>query len=143
MATPNAHDKIIKALLGEDIGEDIPGLEVREAWLPDGSKVTIRSLGGNALHQLQEDLGVHRADPEMYLHDLGPGYNLRCIGCGLGPEEIRDYDSWAREAGMTNTEFVQSDEGTLNPHNGHFACDSCYARLGSPVGERGSRWVAP
>lgn len=139
MTTPNARDRIIKALLGVDP----PGVEVRTAMLPDGSTVTIRSVSGDSLDKLKDDLGVHRVDLEMYLHDLGPGYHMACIGCGRYPIEIREYDAWAEAEGMDNTEFVQTQEGTLNPRNGHFACDSCYERLGSPVGERGTRWLAP
>jgi hypothetical protein len=66
-----------------------------------------------------------------------------CFVCLRTPEEILAYTPFAHDAGLTNTEYVIREEGTLNPLNGHFACDACYCDIGMPSGPHGSRWVAP
>jgi hypothetical protein len=38
-------------------------------------------------------------------------------------------------------EYIQKEEGTYNPKNGHFTCDGCYIKLGMPVTNEG--WKAP
>jgi hypothetical protein len=42
-------------------------------------------------------------------------------------EEVEDYVRWS--------------EGTYNSTNGHFACTSCYVRMGMPTAAGG--WKAP
>jgi hypothetical protein len=37
--------------------------------------------------------------------------------------------------------YIRHEEGTYNPDNGHFACDSCYTALGMPSTSTG--WKAP
>lgn len=71
-----------------------------------------------------------------------------CQGCGKLPEELDCYrevvmleretrdikDEWVRD-------YVLKEEGTLNPMNNHFLCDSCYISAGMPSSPRG--WVCP
>lgn len=38
-------------------------------------------------------------------------------------------------------DWIWANEGTINSHNGHFACTDCYIRIGQPSSPRG--WVAP
>lgn len=64
-----------------------------------------------------------------------------CIGCGLEPEEISVYVQAVRGSTQTPSEYVRRNEGTLNPRNGHFLCDSCYIDAGMPTAPGG--WVAP
>ena len=64
-----------------------------------------------------------------------------CIGCHKTPEEIDEYIHEAALNEMTPTEFVLSEEGTLNPANNHFTCTECYIGMGQPSGPGG--WVAP
>ena len=37
--------------------------------------------------------------------------------------------------------FVRNEEGTYNPVNGHFLCDSCYIKVGCPSSPTG--WKCP
>jgi hypothetical protein len=69
--------------------------------------------------------------------------NPHCIGCGKTPAELSDYTDLAAAVGMTPDDYVRAEEGTFNNANGHFACDTCYIRMGMPVGRNGRRWVAP
>lgn len=73
--------------------------------------------------------------------------DFRCIDCGKTPEELSEYRSAARENGTTPEKYVETEEGTYNPTNGHFLCTKDFlkrefagARL---VGVNGSSWVAP
>lgn len=84
------------------------------------------------------------ADPVDYLpHPVQP----YCVGCDRTPEEIGDYTVMAAMDNMTPSEWVRREEGTLNPANGHFLCDTCYIKAGQPAGVDGrggpGRWVAP
>lgn len=38
-------------------------------------------------------------------------------------------------------EYVMNEEGTYNPVNGHFTCDTCYISIGMPSGPAG--WRCP
>jgi hypothetical protein len=67
---------------------------------------------------------------------------LVCIGCGKTPSELPEYVDAARVEGMSPELYVWEEEGTLNRENGHFACDSCYIKMGQPS-RRDGRWVAP
>jgi hypothetical protein len=78
------------------------------------------------------------ADPSAYLPHPPQPY---CTGCDKTPEEIDEYVICAKEDGMTPTEWVRREEGTLNPANGHFLCTDCYIRAGMPSTPYG--WVAP
>lgn len=70
-------------------------------------------------------------------------YKLVCVGCGREPDQIQEYRLFSRGYGWTPAQFVEREEGTLNPENGHFACSRCYIAMGMPTGEHGKRWVAP
>jgi hypothetical protein len=37
--------------------------------------------------------------------------------------------------------YIITEEGTYNPLNGHFACDTCYIKIGMPSGPAG--WRCP
>jgi hypothetical protein len=73
--------------------------------------------------------------------------NLVYAACGHNPPklpaELSDYTDLAAAVGMTPDDYVRAEEGTFNNANGHFACDTCYIRMGMPVGRNGRRWVAP
>lgn len=65
-----------------------------------------------------------------------------CIGCGKTPDELPEY--FPANTGSTFTDpiqYVQHEEGTYNPANGHFACTDCYIKMGMPTTPRG--WKAP
>lgn len=64
-----------------------------------------------------------------------------CTYCNRRPNEIEEYVMMAKELEITPDDYVRMEEGTYNPINGHFACDSCYIRIGMPSGPQG--WVAP
>lgn len=64
-----------------------------------------------------------------------------CQGCRLEPEDIEEYQYAGHEEGMTPSNFVRLEEGTLNPENGHFLCTACYIRRGMPSSRKG--WVCP
>lgn len=64
-----------------------------------------------------------------------------CIGCKLRPGDIPEYIEMASLEDMTPEEFVRTEEGTYNLDNGHFACTTCYIRMGLPTEPFG--WVAP
>lgn len=80
------------------------------------------------------------ADPKDYLPQRPQPI---CTGCRRTPEEISEVLINARFDGMTPDDWVWEEEGTLNPENGHFLCDTCYIAAGMPVGPSGHRWVAP
>lgn len=75
--------------------------------------------------------------------------DLICFECGRRPSEIEEYVAMAaeqtREIGRTVTpeKYVMREEGTLNRENGHFACDTCYIKIGMPAEPAPARWVAP
>jgi hypothetical protein len=64
-----------------------------------------------------------------------------CAGCDREPEAIDVYVMYANEEGITASEYVEREEGTYNPTNGHFLCDECYIRAGMPSSPTG--WVCP
>ncbi|NIA67809.1 hypothetical protein HBA54_04325 [Pelagibius litoralis] len=64
-----------------------------------------------------------------------------CKGCDKRPEELQEYVDMAKLEDMTPDEYVQSEEGTYNPANGHFLCTPCYAKAGMPSSPSG--WVCP
>ena len=66
---------------------------------------------------------------------------LICIGCRKAPHEISEYVDAAREDDVSPARYVATEEGTLNPENGHFACTECYVAMGMPSSPSG--WVAP
>ena len=65
----------------------------------------------------------------------------RCFRCNKTADELSEYDSYAKDEGISNAEYVEREEGTFNVVNGHFACTSCYIAIGMPSSPRG--WVAP
>lgn len=66
-----------------------------------------------------------------------------CNGCGKKPEELACYNPADLGFDGSATEYVRQEEGTYNPMNGHFLCDTCYIKEGQPVGRKGTRWTAP
>lgn len=60
---------------------------------------------------------------------------------------MNDYDSFveADDDGFVSSEaregYVIEEEGTYNPENGHFLCDSCYIKAGQPSSPGG--WKCP
>lgn len=66
---------------------------------------------------------------------------VRCFKCDRSPEDFVEYKNYKRKD-ETNTEFVIREDGTYNPANGHYACDSCYITIGSPAKEYPG-WKAP
>jgi len=72
--------------------------------------------------------------------------NPICIGCNRTPEEIDEYieaaqDDWGVRPGMTPSEYVIEEDATYNSATSHFACTSCYIRMGMPSSKEG--WKAP
>lgn len=61
--------------------------------------------------------------------------------CRRHPSEIPEYVDAAADAEMDVDTYVQRDEGTYNPENGHFLCTSCYIAVGQPSSPRG--WQCP
>ena len=61
--------------------------------------------------------------------------------CKRTPAEIDEYLEAALEAGMGADDYVWREEGTLNPQTGHFACTTCYIKLGMPSSRTG--WKVP
>lgn len=60
--------------------------------------------------------------------------DIRCAGCGRPPAEIGEYVEAADQEEMTPDQYVQTNEGTFNPENGHFWCTACYIKVGLPLG---------
>ena len=57
-----------------------------------------------------------------------------CIGCKKTPEELDEYAYWNTQSGLEANEYVEKEEGTFNPVNGHFYCTECYDKAGMPLG---------
>ena len=75
---------------------------------------------------------------------------IRCNGCKKVPEDIGEYVHYAKAENayadspneyITPTQYVQDQEGTYNPENGHFLCTECYINAGMPSSRWG--WKAP
>jgi len=66
---------------------------------------------------------------------------LLCIGCNKVPDQLTEYHPDATGLDLLPDEYVWQEEGTLNPNNGHFLCDSCYIAAGMPTAPGG--WTAP
>lgn len=66
---------------------------------------------------------------------------IRCNGCLKSPGDIPEFVDSADDEGCTPEEFVQREEGTYNPLNGHFLCTNCYIECGMPSSPTG--WKAP
>jgi hypothetical protein len=67
-----------------------------------------------------------------------------CISCGKTPAEIPEYIEAAAEEPEyfeSADDYVRREEGTYNPHNGHFLCTSCYIEAEMPSSPQG--WRAP
>jgi len=64
-----------------------------------------------------------------------------CIGCNKVPDQLGEYHPDAVGLVLVPYEYVWQEEGTLNPSNGHFLCDSCYIAAGMPTAPGG--WTAP
>ncbi len=64
-----------------------------------------------------------------------------CFRCKKRPDELEEYIEAASYEDMSPDAYVRSEEGTFNPHNGHFCCTDCYVAIGAPSSQSG--WVAP
>lgn len=61
--------------------------------------------------------------------------SLTCIRCKKTPENIKEYQLYAKIEGITATEFVRMNEpiGVWGPHSRNkFYCTDCYIAAGSP-----------
>ena len=77
----------------------------------------------------------------IMLHADNP-HDPICVGCARRPDEIAIYVEIAGDMGFASpAEYVVRDEGTYNPTNGHFLCDPCYIKNGSPTSSTG--WKCP
>lgn len=57
-----------------------------------------------------------------------------CIGCNRCPKEIEEYSKECTESNIEPDDYVRQEEGTYNPHNGHFYCTECYVKADMPLG---------
>jgi hypothetical protein len=53
----------------------------------------------------------------------------------MQPHEIDEYTDHELIGDLTPEQYVQSEEGTYNPANGHFYCTACYVEVGMPLGK--------
>lgn len=72
---------------------------------------------------------------------INPTLEPMCVGCGKHPADDPYLVELAEEEGSTPDEYVRYNEGTYNPENGHYLCDTCYIKAGMPSSPYG--WVAP
>lgn len=73
---------------------------------------------------------------------LPDGVRPFCTGCNKHPDELDEFiDAVEEEEYDHPDEYVEEEEGTLNPENGHFLCTPCYVKAGMPSAPGG--WVAP
>lgn len=56
---------------------------------------------------------------------------IKCKVCKKAPEQIGEYQSYAKMEGVTPTEWVKENE-RLTP-DGNFYCTSCYIKAGMPI----------
>lgn len=63
--------------------------------------------------------------------------------CKRFARDMPDYDSFldGDPTPQKRVRYVVENEGTLNPLNGHFLCDSCYIAAGLPSAPGG--WKCP
>lgn len=71
-----------------------------------------------------------------------------CPGCKRDCLEIPEVISFAKEEETSPEQWVRSEEGTYNPTNEHFLCDTCFIAKEQSTGKRlvgtdGTRWVCP
>ena len=93
---------------------------------------------------------AHRRYQIVQLHTGDPNDPI-CVGCAKRPAELPEYDMLLEPEdleGITDErraelrkEACMREEGTRNPENGHFLCNSCYIRNGQPSSSRG--WICP
>lgn len=75
---------------------------------------------------------------------MGIEINRFCTGCNKPAEKIEKYIEGAEDLGISLAEYVETEEGTYNPANGHFLCTDCYIKAGMPANPYpGNGWVAP
>ena len=60
--------------------------------------------------------------------------DICCKRCKKKPNEISEYDEYAKDEGVSNTVYVIENEGTYNPVTKRFYCTDCYVALGCPLG---------
>jgi hypothetical protein len=65
-----------------------------------------------------------------------------CFQCLKSPEDLEEYSPEMTGSTLSATEYVQQEEGTYNPANGHFCCTPCYIRIAMPDA-LGRGWKAP
>lgn len=70
--------------------------------------------------------------------------------CERFAADMADYDSFLEDgfrdpSGLSiqaaREQYVKDEEGTLNRVNGHFLCDGCYIKAGTPSSPEG--WKCP
>lgn len=114
-----------------------------EAFYPLRPEVTI-DVPEAALHyEPQVTVEFPDAEQERHAKCLAQADNPKdpiCIGCAKRPDELSCYEGCPDE-GETAAHYVIHNEGTYNWHNGHFLCDGCYIKNGSPSGN--PRWICP
>jgi hypothetical protein len=93
----------------------------------------------DAVHCVQ--CGNSHKPSEDHVWDTQPDHKPLCIGCLKRPEDMEEYTTMAKEYECTPDQFVQREEGTYNPRNGHFTCTACYIKMGMPSSPFG--WKAP
>lgn len=60
---------------------------------------------------------------------------LICIGCNKTPENISEYETYAKMEKITPSQFVRENEpiGCWGKGANTFYCTSCYIRAGMPL----------
>lgn len=67
-----------------------------------------------------------------------------CPACDRLARDMTDLDDYIESTRVTpamRIAYVEQEEGTYNPLNGHFLCDRCYITLGQPSAPGG--WRCP
>lgn len=71
-----------------------------------------------------------------------------CPDCKRSCVDIPEVLFFANEEGISPESWIRSEEGTYNPTNEHFLCDTCFIAREQSTGQRlvgpgGTRWVCP
>lgn len=67
--------------------------------------------------------------------------DMRKIDSYLGPNTAKAAALEPGGIAKFREDYIRDEEGTYNPANGHFLCDSCYIAAGQPSSRKG--WVCP
>ncbi len=77
---------------------------------------------------------------------MSEALDVKCFRCKKRPDEIDEYlpgRAWDEGEFESPSDYVQNEEGTFNPENGHFACTACYIAIGMPALDWPDKWMAP